>query len=117
MRFSITSSSVFNIFFIPRLGSMIYAMPGMVSQLNLQADRPANIWGQSGQFSGDGFSDMQFQVRSVPDADFAHWAEAAKRTGPVLDAGAYATLVKPSQRVKPFTYSDIDPQLFSAIAS
>ncbi|MFX8278026.1 ubiquinol oxidase subunit II, partial [Acinetobacter baumannii] len=47
VHFSITSASVFNAFFVPRLGSMIYAMPGMVSQLNLQADRPAQTWGTS----------------------------------------------------------------------
>src|SRR3954447_15944720 len=35
VHFSITSASVFNTFFIPRLGSMIYAMPGMVSELHL----------------------------------------------------------------------------------
>jgi cytochrome o ubiquinol oxidase subunit II len=55
VHFSITSASVFNVFFVPRLGSMIYAMPGMVSQLNLQADRPAVLIGQSSHFSGDGF--------------------------------------------------------------
>ena len=33
---------------------MIYAMPGMVSQLYLQADRPATMFGQSAHFSGDG---------------------------------------------------------------
>src|SRR4051794_34640689 len=66
VHFSITSASVFNVFFVPRMGSMIYAMPGMVSQLYLQADKPAELMGESAHFSGDGFSDMQFQVRSVP---------------------------------------------------
>src|SRR5246127_1226094 len=70
VRFSITSASVFNVFFVPRLGSMLYAMPGMVSQVNLKADRPAVLVGQSSHFSGDGFSDMQFQVHSVPAAQF-----------------------------------------------
>src|SRR5947209_5901431 len=73
VHFSITSASVFNVFFVPRLGSMIYAMPGMVSQLNLKADRPAVMFGQSSHFSGDGFSDMQFQVRSVSDAEYVAW--------------------------------------------
>jgi hypothetical protein len=47
VHFSITSASVFNVAFVPRLGSMIYAMPGMVSQLDLQADEPAQMWGIS----------------------------------------------------------------------
>jgi cytochrome o ubiquinol oxidase subunit II len=117
VHFSITSASVFNIFFVPRLGSMIYAMPGMVSQLYLQADRPAVLFGQSSHFSGDGFSDMQFRVDSVPAAQFAAWAQSAKAAGPVLDSAAYADLAKQSQNVKPFTYRAVDPQLFHAVAT
>src|SRR3954471_1326223 len=98
VHFSITSASVFNVFFVPRLGSMIYAMPGMVSQLHLQADNAGELWGTSAQFSGDGFSDMQFQVHSVPPERFAAWAQGARGAGPVLDQAAYAQLARQSQR-------------------
>jgi cytochrome o ubiquinol oxidase subunit 2 len=117
VHFSITSSSVFNVFFIPRLGSMIYAMPGMVSQLNLQADRPAVLFGQSAHFSGDGFSDMQFQVKSVAPARFAAWTQSVRSAGLMLDQAAYADLARQSQRVAPITYRGVDPQLFHAIAT
>ena len=117
LHFSITSASVFNAFFIPRLGSMIYAMPGMISQLNLQANRPAVLFGQSSHFSGDGFSDMQFQVRSVQPAAFATWAQSARGAGPVLDQAAYAALARQSQRVTPFSYRGVDPQLFNAVVT
>jgi cytochrome o ubiquinol oxidase subunit II len=117
VHFSITSGSVFNVFFVPRLGSMIYAMPGMVSQLNLQADRPATLWGQSAMFSGDGFSDMQFQVKSVPPAEFAAWAQGARGAGPMLDQTTYAQLARQSQNVRPFAFRGVDPQLFQAIAT
>jgi cytochrome o ubiquinol oxidase subunit 2 len=117
VHFSITSASVFNTFFVPRLGSMIYAMPGMVSQLNLQADRPAELWGQSAMFSGDGFSDMQFQVTSVPADRFAAWAQGARGAGPVLDQAAYAQLARQSQRVAPLTFGTVDPNLFAAIST
>lgn len=117
VHFSITSASVFNVFFVPRLGSMVYAMPGMVSQLNLQADRPATLFGESGMFSGDGFSDMQFAVRSVPPAEFAAWAQGARAAGPMLDQAAYTGLARQSQRVTPFIYRGVDPQLFQAIAT
>jgi cytochrome o ubiquinol oxidase subunit 2 len=116
VHFSITSASVFNVFFIPRLGSMIYAMPGMVSQLHLQADRPTVLFGQSAHFSGDGFSDMQFQVKSVAPAEFATWAQSARGSGPLLDQANYATLSRQSERVAPFVYGGVDPQLFHAIA-
>ncbi|HXV01520.1 MAG TPA: ubiquinol oxidase subunit II [Caulobacteraceae bacterium] len=117
VHFSITSASVFNVFFIPRLGSMVYAMPGMVSQLWLQADRPAILFGQSSHFSGDGFSDMRFQVRSVTPPTFAAWAEAAHGAGPMLDRAAFAGLERQSQRVSPFTYRGVDLGLFQAIAT
>ncbi|MFL6856476.1 MAG: ubiquinol oxidase subunit II [Allosphingosinicella sp.] len=117
VHFSITSASVFNTFFIPRLGSMIYAMPGMVSQLNLQADRPAALWGQSAHFSGDGFSDMQFQVRSVAPAEFAAWAKGVSGAGPVLDPPTYAKLARQSHNVPPLAFRAVDPRLFQAIAS
>ena len=117
VRFSITSASVFNVFFIPRLGSMIYAMPGMVSQLNLQADRPVVLFGQSSHFSGDGFSDMQFPVKSVAPAEFAAWADGVRRGGPVLDGPAYAALSRQSQAVAASTYRAVDPQLFQSIAT
>jgi len=116
VHFSITSASVFNTFFIHRMGSMIYAMPGMVSQLNLQADRPAVMLGQSAHFSGDGFSDMQFTVRSVPAAEFAAWANGV-RSGPALDQATYALLARQSHRVPPTAYGNVDPMLFHNIAT
>jgi cytochrome o ubiquinol oxidase subunit 2 len=117
VHFSITSASVFNTFFVPRLGSMIYAMPGMVSQLHLQADRPADLWGQSAMFSGDGFSDMQFEVKSVAPDRFAAWAESARGGGPVLDEAAYRKLALQSHDVPPTTFGAVDPRLFDAIAT
>ncbi len=116
VHFSITSASVFNVFFVPQLGSMIYAMPGMVSQLHLQADAPTNTWGLSAQFSGDGFSDMQFDVTSLPTSDFKSWV-AHTRSGPVLDAEAYAVLLQQSHNVPPSTFGAIDPHLFHAVAT
>ena len=43
LRFSLTSASVWNAFFVPQLGSMIYTMNGMRTQLNLQADEPGRF--------------------------------------------------------------------------
>jgi cytochrome o ubiquinol oxidase subunit II len=40
LHLQITSASVFNVFFVPRLGSEIYSMYGMTTELNLQADQP-----------------------------------------------------------------------------
>ena len=116
LHFSITSASVFNVFFVPRLGSMIYAMPGMVSQLHLQADHPGQMWGISAQFSGDGFSDMQFDVQSMSSVDFENWIVRVSGDGAVLDEPAYVRLMQQTQNVPPSTFRAIDRQLFQAVA-
>src|SRR5437588_10511285 len=85
VHFSLTSASVMNMFFVPQLGSMIATMNGMVTQLHLAADKPGEFYGQSAQFSGDGFSDMNFVVRAVPQDAFAQWVATAKQSGPTLD--------------------------------
>jgi cytochrome o ubiquinol oxidase subunit II len=116
VHFSITSASVFNTFFIPQLGSMVYAMPGMISQLYLQADQPGTFMGESAHFSGDGFSDMNFQVRSVTDQDFATWVKQIQANGPELNRASYDALARQSQNVKPYGYKAIDSSLFHEIA-
>ena len=117
LHFSITSASVMNQFFVPQLGSMIAAMNGMVTQLHLQADHPGDYYGQSAQYSGDGFSGMHFILHAVPDDEFTRWAAAAHQNGPALDRAGYAELARQSQDVAPFTYRAIDPKLFGDIAS
>src|SRR5579875_483326 len=58
--FTITSDTVMNAFFIPQLGTQIYAMGGMQTRLHLIADHAGTYRGISAKFSGDGFSDMHF---------------------------------------------------------
>ena len=111
----ITSASVFNVFFVPRLGSMIYAMYGMRTQLNLQADRPGVYPGLSAHFSGDGFPGMAFDVHAVSSEQFAQWTAATRAAGPVLDEGAYRKLLKQSQNVTPYTFRSVQTGLFDEI--
>ena len=111
----ITSASVFNVFFVPRLGTMIYAMYGMTTRLNLQADRPGVYPGLSAHFSGDGFPGMAFDVHAVPPEQFAQWAAATRALGPVLDEAAYRELLRQSQNVSPYTYRSVQTGLFDDI--
>jgi cytochrome o ubiquinol oxidase subunit 2 len=104
-----------NSFFVPQLGSQIYTMSGMATHLQLQADHPGTYPGLSAQFSGEGFADMRFNVDAVPAEQFAQWVNAARSTGPMLDAATYADLAKPSEAVAPFTYRAVAPDLFSGI--
>jgi cytochrome o ubiquinol oxidase subunit 2 len=119
LHFQLTSASVFNVFFVPRLGSEIYSMYGMVTQLNLQADRPGIYPGLGAHFSGDGFSDMAFDLRAVTPEEFSAWAAAtsASASGPVLDEAAYRKLLMQTQNLKPYTYRSVARDLFGDIAS
>src|SRR5208283_2837606 len=84
VHFSLTSASVMNAFFIPQLGSMIYTMNGMTTQLNLRADAAGTFLGESSHFSGDGFADMHFDVQAAPADQFATWIESTRNKGPRL---------------------------------
>jgi cytochrome o ubiquinol oxidase subunit 2 len=117
IHFSLTSASVMNAFFIPQLGSMIYTMNGMTTQLNLRADAPGTFRGQSSHYSGDGFSDMHFDVHAMSPDRFAAWVETTRGTGPTLDAGSYAGLARQSANTSPFTYRAADPTLFQQIVT
>ena len=115
IHFRLTSASVMNSFFVPQLGSQIYTMAGMTTQLNLLADQPGVYRGLSAQFSGDGFSDMRFEVAAVPSDQFATWIETAKTQGGILDAAAYDALVLPSKAVAPTIFARVAPTLFEII--
>jgi cytochrome o ubiquinol oxidase subunit II len=115
LNLKITSATVFNAFFVPRLGSMIYSMYGMQTRLNLQADRPGVYPGLSAQFSGDGFPGMAFDVHAVSPEQFTQWTATTRESGPVLDEAAYRELLKQSQDVSPYTYRNVQPGLFNDI--
>ena len=115
VHFTITSASVWNTFFVPQLGGMIYSMAGMTTQLHLQADKPGVYQGLSGMISGDGFSDMHFDVHAVADGDFSKWVDTAKASGDAMDTAGYAKLAGVSGTAAVSTYKSADPKLFASI--
>ena len=117
VHFSLTSASVWNVFFVPQLGSMIYTMNRMTTQLHLQADKPGRFHGLSAHYSGDGFSDMQFDVEALPADRFAAWVDTTRSQGAALTPASYTELARQSENVVPFTYRDVSPDLFQKIVS
>jgi len=118
IRFTLTSASVMNAFFVPQLGSMIYTMNGMATQLNLKANESGTFLGLSAMFSGNGFSDMHFKTEAVPKAAFDAWTkETSHGGGPTLSSQAYKELSVQSMNIAPFTYSSVEPGLFNKIVT
>jgi cytochrome o ubiquinol oxidase subunit 2 len=115
VRFHMTSASVMNSFFIPQLGSQLYTMAGMATKLNLMVDDPGTYHGLSAQFSGDGFSDMTFDVAALTHEDFEQWLDATRTGGGNLDAAGYETLTHPTAKDPQHTYGTVTGGIFEAI--
>jgi len=116
LRFRLTSTTVMNSFFVPQLGSQIYTMPNMVTRLNLKADQPGTFEGLSAQFSGDGFSDMRFDLVSIEGEAFKDWVNSTKMQGGVLDSTTFEELAKPAKADGTRTYSQVSEGLFDKIS-
>ncbi|MCR3755697.1 MAG: cytochrome bo3 ubiquinol oxidase subunit 2 [Sodalis sp. Psp] len=119
VKFIITSNSVMNAFFIPQLGSQIYAMAGMNSILNLIANDPGSYKGMSSNFSGPGFSGMKFTAIATPNqAGFDAWVQKVKAAQDTLDTmDAYEQLAVPSEYHPVKYFSRVKSELFQNVIS
>jgi cytochrome o ubiquinol oxidase subunit 2 len=117
VHFRLTASSVLNVFFVPQLGSEIYAMNGMATELYLAADHAGTFLGVAAHFNGDGFSDMTFDTQAMSAEDFSRWVASVQANGPTLDETAYRGLLPQTSHVAPHTYRNVTPGLFDAIVS
>lgn len=117
LSFKITSDTVMTSFFIPQLGSQIYAMAGMQTRLHLMADEPGVYFGQNQQFSGRGFADMNFEAMANSREEFEAWVRKAKESPDGLDLPRYEELRKPSVRYPVTYFSSVKPDLFDYIIS
>jgi cytochrome o ubiquinol oxidase subunit II len=115
INFRLTSESMMNSFFIPQLGSQIYAMAGMQTRLHLIADEPGTYAGRSSAFSGPGFSDMHFATVAMPREQFDAWIRQARNAPATLDKATYRSLEQPSIKVLATTYASVVPGLFDSI--
>ncbi|WP_168394923.1 cytochrome o ubiquinol oxidase subunit II [Erwinia amylovora] len=115
--FKITSNSVMNSFFIPTLGSQIYAMAGMQTKLHLIANEAGTFDGISSSFSGSGFSGMKFKAIATPDeATFDQWVAKAKQSPDTLmTMDDFTKLAAPSENHPVEFFSSVKPELFKDI--
>jgi cytochrome o ubiquinol oxidase subunit II len=115
VHFKLTSGSVMNSFFVPQLGGQIYTMAGMATQLNLLASHEGTFAGLSAQFSGDGFSDMRFDVKAVSENQYQSWLKSARTSTDQLDTARYAHLAAPSRSQEPAIFGRVTEGLFDSI--
>lgn len=96
INFDITADAPMNSFWIPDLGGMIMAMPGMRSQLHLIGNIPGLYVGRSAQISGKGFSGMVFETKVTSKEGFDSWVKEVKSSNKKLTISEYDTLAQPS---------------------
>ncbi len=109
IHFALTSASVMNAFFIPQLGSMIYTMNGMTTQLNLKADQPGDLRRPVRPITAaTGSPTCISRCTPCRPTSSQAWVADTRKAGPMLDTGSYAQLAKQSLNVAPFTYRDVD---------
>ena len=87
----LTTDTVMQSFMAPGLAGQIYAMPGMVTRLNLLADREGETLAGNTQYNGTGFAWQRGPVRAVDRAAYDAFLDEA-RDSPELDDRTYARL-------------------------
>lgn len=115
LRFDITSDTVMTSFFIPQLGSQIYAMPRHRSVLHLLAEQGGEMRGQNNNLSGEGYSHMHFPVSAVPQEEFDAWIGQAKQVSEVLTVARYEELSEPTLGHPQVIFSSVEDGLFEHV--
>ncbi len=124
----LTSATVMQSFFVPSLGSQIYAMGGMVTRLHLLASRPGRFLGENTMYNGNGFHQQKFTaVAMSPDA-FRAWVAKVRTTGVPMSARILGALARRdtreqliddlpgnASRAGTVYLTGVTPQLFPAI--
>jgi len=115
LHFKITSDTVLASFFIPQLGSQLYAMPGKKGSLYLLANEPGVYEGHNQQFSGPGYADMHFKAVATSEEQFNAWVQQARQSPDRLDRAGFEELAKPGTDTPVTQFSGVEPELFDYI--
>lgn len=115
VNFKITSDSIMNSFFIPQLGSQVYAMAGMETKLHLIANEAGTYDGMSANYSGGGFSGMKFKAIAMSNFDFDAWVAKVRASERQLAAADYKVLAKPSEAEPVALYGKVEDGLYTGI--
>ncbi len=96
VNFKLHAIGAMNSFWVPELGGQQYTMPNMDMKLALMADHPGDFLGRSANFSGRGFTDMDFHVLAKTQGNYDKWISKVKNTASPLTMDKYNSLLKPS---------------------
>jgi cytochrome c oxidase subunit II len=73
VEFILSSPDVIHSFWVPNLGGKVDMIPGRITHLRLQADRPGVLRGQCAEYCGGPHALMALHVVAMQPADFEAW--------------------------------------------
>ena len=113
----LTSVSVTNDFYVLKVVNQIYMMPGMRTKQHFLVERPGTYQGFSTEFSGPGFSWMNYKMLSVPPNVFDQWVRRARLSGNRMEWKQFKQFAEPTINTgnQWSLYSDIDNDLFTHV--
>ena len=115
VHFTLTADAPMSAFWIPSLGSQIYTMNGMSSQLNLVANKTGDYKGYNTNINGEGYAGMVFTTEVREQAEFDAWVAHARRSPEALTLEAYEELAKPKSDNRTVDYALVQPDLYQTI--
>ena len=115
LSFTLSADAPMSAFWVPALGSQIYSMNGMSSQLNLIANKSGDYRGYSTNINGKGYSDMTFTVHATPKAKFDRWVKKTQASKEDMTLDRYEELSKPGVKKGEFAYRLSNTGLYDTI--
>ena len=113
--FKLTATDTMSAFFVPDLAGMIYAMPGMQTELNAVINKEGVFKGLNSHYNGAGFSGMTFKFHGLSNEGFDAWVQKAKDEKTVLNRDTYLKLAKPSERNPVTRFSSVQEGLYDRV--
>ena len=95
--FEVAADAPMSAFWIPSLGSQIYAMNGMSTKLNLIPNKTGIFYGYNTNINGEGYSDMKFPVEVMSGDAFKKLSKKIASSSMTLDYNHYEEIAKPSR--------------------
>lgn len=117
IRFRLTSATVVNDFFIPQLVGEIDVMPGMRTKQAMRVNAIGTYHGFSADYSGGGFSWMNFVAQAVTPGQFKQWVKRTQQQPQHLTYAAFNRLAAPTINLHetPRYFSDVATGLFDHV--
>lgn len=115
IHFSLTANAPMSAFWIPALGTQVYAMSGMESQLNLKATKIGSFTGYTTNINGKGYAKMKFTAKISSDRDFQKWVMSAQNSNKIMNQAMYSKLTVAKSEIDERTYNLGDKDLFTVI--